>query len=68
MLPRYLSDLATEKDEDLQDFSEGYFREFQHALNLLASEGSGSEYVLDGENIKSLGETLEEWIKESYKE
>ena len=64
---RYLSDLAAEQDEDLQDFSAAYFREFQHALNLLASEGSGSEYVLDGENIKSLGETLEEWIKESYK-
>ena len=65
---QYLSDLAADRKEDLQDFSEAYFREYQHALNLLASEGNGSEYLLDGENIKSLGETLEIWIKESYKE
>ena len=64
---QYLGERAAEQDEDLADFTESYFREFEHALNLLAKEGDGSEYVLDGENIKSLGETLENWIKDCYK-
>jgi ATP-dependent Clp protease ATP-binding subunit ClpX len=65
---KYLWDLAAEQEEDLADFSEKYFREFEHALILLAGEGSESEYVLDGENIKALGDTLEKWIKENYKD
>lgn len=65
---KYLSELAADREEDLADFSEGYFREFEHALNLLASEGNELEYVLDGENIISIGETLEKWIRESYKD
>ena len=63
----YLSGLAADREEDMLDFSENYFREYEHALNLLAQEETGSEFVLDGENIKSLGETLERWIKDSYR-
>lgn len=64
----YLSSLASEQNADLIDFSRDYFREYKHALNLLAQEDESrnSEFVLTGDNIRALGETLERWIKDSY--
>jgi len=62
----YLYGLAEQEKSDLLEFTRRYFREYEHALNLLAKEVIDAEFALDGENIVALGETLEKWIKESY--
>ena len=63
--------LITEKAEgmgtDLFTYCAGLFQDYEHGLNLLRKTSSKKQFVIDEDGIHNPEETVERWIKESYR-
>lgn len=58
---------ADASGQEVLDYCEALFQEYEHGLNLLSKSARKKEYVLDVEAVQNPAATLERWIKETYR-
>jgi ATP-dependent protease Clp ATPase subunit len=60
-----LSRESEKRGQDIREFAESLFADYEHALNLLSK--SSTEFVVDEKDAVNPAATLDRWIKETYK-
>jgi ATP-dependent Clp protease ATP-binding subunit ClpX len=62
-----LAQQAESSGSDFVTFCREFFSNYEHGLNLLSKASNGKEFVIDREWVLNPQETLEKWIRESYR-
>lgn len=62
-----LAEKAREEDQQIEEYCQILFEQFEHALNLLSKASSETPFVFDENAVRNPDATFERWIRETYR-